>query len=137
VTSRSTGAQVIRSRRDAPDQPPRADGVGRSNEPAVNEAYLDVGDGQGLWLAHFRRDTVTVKAGERVEPRKLLGNVGNSGTRASSWPHLHLGLWKLPEGVTLPPFSNARQHQLRGRGSWAREISEWDVREEHVEGARR
>jgi hypothetical protein len=137
----SVRGRVIRSGRDAPDQPPRNGALGGRQEPAVNEAYLDIGGGLGLWFAHFRRGTVTVTAGQEVEPGKLLGNVGNSAANASSWPHLHLGLWKLPEGrVTLPlAFSNVRVSlNPAGEDPWARDLPRWDIREGYfVEGLRR
>jgi len=41
-----------------------------------------------LWLAHFKKHSIQVKEGERVEEGQLLGLCGNSGN--SSEPHLHM-----------------------------------------------
>jgi hypothetical protein len=42
----------------------------------------------GALLAHFRNGSVTMRPGQRVRARQLLGRCGNSGN--SSEPHLHL-----------------------------------------------
>ncbi|OZM72051.1 metalloendopeptidase [Amycolatopsis antarctica] len=59
-----------------------------------NHVLLDVGDGVYAVLAHLRRGSVAVRAGDRVEAGQVLGECGNSGN--SSEPHLHFHLMDSP-----------------------------------------
>lgn len=131
--------RVMRAKREAADQPPRSGTFAKSTEGVANEVLLDVGDGLGLAFYHFRRNTLAAGAGQRVEAGNLLGNVGNSGN--SGWPHVHLGLWKLPEGkITLPlALANVRVSlNPGGEDPWVREFPQWDIREGYfVERLRR
>jgi hypothetical protein len=72
-------------------------------EPMGNHVVLDHGNGEFSFLAHFRRGSVKVKAGDRVSAGDVLGLCGNSGN--SSEPHLHYHLQDTPEpfmGSGLP-----------------------------------
>ena len=72
-------------------------------QPAGNHVVIDHGNGEYSLLAHFRRGTVTVHAGDRVKAGELLGHCGNSGN--SSEPHLHIHLQnasKFGSGEGLP-----------------------------------
>ena len=64
-------------------------------------------------LAHFRRGTVQVRAGEQVRTGQPLGAVGNSG--ASSEPHLHIHA-QTP-GTEAEPFSG-RPLPILLQGRW-------------------
>lgn len=63
--------------------------------PAGNHVVIDHGNGEYSLLAHFRRGTVAVHAGDRVKAGDLLGRCGNSGN--SSEPHLHVHLQNGPK----------------------------------------
>ncbi len=63
--------------------PPRTD----SANLAGNHVLMRCGDVLIL-LAHFKRGTVSVEAGDQVQPGTPLGLVGNSGN--TSEPHLHV-----------------------------------------------
>jgi len=45
-------------------------------------------DGATVYLAHLMRNSMTVRAGDRVSAGQLLGHVGNSGNTTE--PHLHI-----------------------------------------------
>ncbi len=51
-------------------------------------------DGTAAVYAHFRKGSVAVKVGQRVEPGEQLGEVGNTGN--TSEPHLHVHLMDRP-----------------------------------------
>jgi hypothetical protein len=75
--------------------------------PAGNHVVIDHGRGEYSLLAHFRRGTVAVRAGQQVRAGDLLGQCGNSGR--SSMPHVHYHLQTTPtfgEGFGLPAFFN-------------------------------
>ena len=66
--------------------------------PAGNHVVVDLGNGEYALLAHMRKGSVRVRAGDRVGPGDLLGLTGNSGN--SSEPHLHFHLQDRPELFT-------------------------------------
>ena len=71
--------------------------------PLGNHVMLDHGNGEFSFLAHLRKGSLKVKAGDRVEAGQVLGACGNSGN--SSEPHLHYHLQNSPEfakGAGLP-----------------------------------
>ncbi|HEX8693895.1 MAG TPA: M23 family metallopeptidase [Longimicrobium sp.] len=71
--------------------------------PAGNHVILDHGGGEFSLLAHLKRGSVAVRAGERVEAGRKLGECGNSGN--TSEPHLHYHLQNAGEfgrGEGLP-----------------------------------
>ena len=51
--------------------------------PAGNHVVLDLGNGEYALLAHLRRGSVRVEAGQRVRAGEVLGLAGNSATRRS------------------------------------------------------
>lgn len=71
----------------------------RENIPG-NHILLRCG-GADILLAHFRRDSLVVEAGQTVREGQVLGEVGNSGN--SSMPHLHVHA-QMP-GEEGAPFS--------------------------------
>lgn len=61
---------------------------------AGNHVIIDHGSGEYSLLAHLRRGSVAVHAGQRVSPGDKLGECGNSGN--TSEPHLHYHLQNGP-----------------------------------------
>jgi murein DD-endopeptidase MepM/ murein hydrolase activator NlpD len=59
-----------------------------------NHIVLDLGDGVYAALAHLRRRSALVRAGQRVTAGERLAGCGNSGN--SSEPHLHFQLMDHP-----------------------------------------
>jgi murein DD-endopeptidase MepM/ murein hydrolase activator NlpD len=55
---------------------------------------IDLGDGVYALLAHLRRHSVRVTAGQRVAVGQQIAECGNSGN--SAWPHLHFQLMDHP-----------------------------------------
>jgi murein DD-endopeptidase MepM/ murein hydrolase activator NlpD len=47
-------------------------------------------NGEYYFMAHFKKGTITVKAGDKVATGQILGNCGNSEN--TSEPHLHYQL---------------------------------------------
>ena len=119
---------VIRANSNNPDNPPTRGGPISGGEP--NEVYLDLGKNQALWFGHFRQGSVSVVEGNLVKKGMKLGKVGNSG--ASSWPHLHLGLFQLPQGRRSLPLalSNVRVSlNLIDDDPWTRKVKRWEPSE--------
>lgn len=54
---------------------------------AGNHILIDF-DGKEVLLAHFKKGSIKVKVGDRVDTNTLLGEVGNTGN--TSEPHLHV-----------------------------------------------
>lgn len=59
-----------------------------------NYVVLDLGDGVHAVLAHLRRGSLRVRAGERVETGQHVADCGNSGNSAE--PHVHVQLMDRP-----------------------------------------
>ncbi len=118
--------KVIRTFNNAPDLPPKS----ASAQHAPNEVYLDIGNGIGLWFGHFKQGSVGVSTGQTVSDNQPLGFVGNSGN--TSWSHLHIGFWQLPEGaITLPmALANIRVSlNPQPNDFWERDLDQWEPRE--------
>ncbi len=90
--------------------PDQAIGETDAQRPAGNHVVLDLGEGEFVFLAHLRRGSVTVEAGERVRSGQEIGRCGNSGN--TSEPHLHMHMQTTPDlaaGEGLPAqFRNYR-----------------------------
>jgi hypothetical protein len=69
--------------------PPRRDPA----HPAGNHVAIE-SSGVTIYLAHLRRDSVAVRAGDRVRAGETVGRVGNSGNTTE--PHLHIHAEKGP-----------------------------------------
>lgn len=70
-------------------------GVKDPVNPAGNHVVLKVAEQKYIFIAHFQKDGVLVKVGQRVEPGTLLGRCGNSGN--SDLPHIHMHMQDAPE----------------------------------------
>jgi hypothetical protein len=75
--------------------PDNAPGTMDRAHPAGNHVILDHGNGEWSLLAHMRRGSVAVRAGQRVNAGEKLGECGNSGN--TSEPHLHYHLQNGPQ----------------------------------------
>ncbi|WME22418.1 M23 family metallopeptidase [Brachybacterium sp. GU-2] len=75
------------------------------NHVMVRAASTGAADGTVAVLAHLRRGSPTVRAGERVRAGQVLGQCGNSGN--SSDPHVHFQLMDGPDITTAKgvPFT--------------------------------
>jgi murein DD-endopeptidase MepM/ murein hydrolase activator NlpD len=58
------------------------------SNPAGNYVAIKAASNRYVYIAHFKRGTVTVKPGQRVLAGQPLGNCGNSGN--SDFPHIHM-----------------------------------------------
>jgi murein DD-endopeptidase MepM/ murein hydrolase activator NlpD len=68
--------------------------VGNIPEGAGNLIIIDHENGEYSVLAHFKKGSIVVKAGETVVSGQFIGLCGNSGH--SSQPHLHYHLQTIP-----------------------------------------
>jgi murein DD-endopeptidase MepM/ murein hydrolase activator NlpD len=66
---------------------------------ATNGFMIDHGDGWTSLYVHMRRDSITVKNGDKVKAGQVLGLVGSSGN--SNGPHLHFQVERNGRGVNL------------------------------------
>ena len=85
-------------------------GQTNARQPIGNGVVLDHGAGEFSVMAHFQRDSLTVKLGQVVAAGDTLGRCGNSGK--STEPHLHYHLQDGPvplEGDGLPAFFHGYQ----------------------------
>jgi murein DD-endopeptidase MepM/ murein hydrolase activator NlpD len=82
---------VVTALDSLPDQQP---GTMDPANAAGNHVVLDHGNGEFSLLAHLRRGSVAVRAGQRVAQGQKLGECGNSGN--TSEPHLHYHLQNGP-----------------------------------------
>lgn len=84
----------------------------------ANYVQLDCGGGIYAFYAHLQRNSVLVRAGERVQAGQILARVGNSG--ASGAPHLHFAMldydgFSLPGRYAMQVFSTTGWQELPGR----------------------
>lgn len=82
---------VLSAENDVLDNLPSEENL---EQPLGNYVLIDHENGEYSFLAHFRRGTVTVHAGDRVASGTLLGECGNSG--GSDLPHLHYHIQNTP-----------------------------------------
>jgi Peptidase family M23 len=72
-------------------QPEMKAGVLEIRPNAGNHVMIKSDAGFIVFLAHFKKNSITVTQGQRVEQGERLGLVGNSGN--STAPHLHINLF--------------------------------------------
>ena len=85
--------------------PDQQAGAGAQRPMAGNHVILSCG-GYDVLLAHLRRGSVSVAAGQEVQIGDRLGEVGNTG--ATDEPHLHVSAQRALEGT--PPFGGQPVH---------------------------
>lgn len=78
---------------DYPDSYIKPDENGKYNCAGLRANYvkIDHGDGTMSGYAHFKANTITVRAGDHVEQGQVIGQVGSSG--CSTGPHLHFEVY--------------------------------------------
>ena|ERR1035437_8617246 len=69
-------------------------GVRAPDHPAGNHVVIAAAPGRFVFLAHFQRGTISVRAGQRVKRGQVLGKCGNSGN--SDFPHIHMHVQDTP-----------------------------------------
>jgi murein DD-endopeptidase MepM/ murein hydrolase activator NlpD len=84
--------RVVSAVGNLPDQ-----AIGTTNvfAPAGNHVVLDLGHDEYAFLAHLRRGSLEVVAGDHVRAGQAVGRCGNSGN--TSEPHLHMHLQDTPD----------------------------------------
>ncbi|WP_206491211.1 M23 family metallopeptidase [Rhodococcus sp. KRD162] len=80
-------------------------------KPAGNHVVLSDGS-EEILIAHLKKGSVAVAAGEQVHVGQLLGSVGNSGN--STEPHLHIHAQRDGRAVRIV-FSDVRGRMWPGR----------------------
>jgi len=65
-----------------------------------NMMVVDIGGGAFAFYAHFQRDSLKAKVGDRVTKGQVLGLLGNTGNTDA--PHLHFHLMDSP----VPLYAN-------------------------------
>jgi hypothetical protein len=70
------------------DLPDNALGGKDEGNPAGNHVVIKASSSRYVYIAHLRRASVTVKAGQHVASGQPLGKCGNSGN--SDFPHIHM-----------------------------------------------
>jgi murein DD-endopeptidase MepM/ murein hydrolase activator NlpD len=98
----AAAAGRVRAIRDGmPDASVRdAGSASVAGREAGNSVVIDHGEGWETQYAHMRKDSVAVRAGDRVEAGQPLGTAGLSGN--TEFPHLHFELRY--RGKTVDPF---------------------------------
>jgi len=95
--------------------------VENRRDPAGNHVVLALGNGEFALLAHMRRGSVRVRAGDHVRAGDVLGLTGNSGN--SSEPHLHFhvqdrpGLFAGARGLPVSFVAYRADGRRIGRGT--------------------
>ena len=113
--------EVVAAADDVPDNVP---GEMNAGQPLGNHVILDHGRGEYSIMAHFKRGSVELAAGDRVEAGQRLGLCGNSGNSSEAHLHYHLQTTATPfGGQGLPP--QFESYQADGR---------WVLRGEPIKG---
>jgi len=106
---------VVEARDGIRDNVPQVE-VENPEAPTGNHVVLDLGGGEYAVLAHLRRGSVRVDAGDRVRRGQLLGRVGNSGNSSESHLHFHLQDTPAPlAGIGLPVVFGHRATTQQGQ----------------------
>jgi hypothetical protein len=78
--------------------PPQRDGA----HPAGNHVTIESG-GATIYLAHLRRRSLAVRAGDMVRVGQTIGRVGNSGNTTEPHLHIHAEIGPWPGGFSGRP----------------------------------
>ena len=74
--------------------PDNALGTKDSSNPAGNHVVIATKNGTYVFLAHFQKSSIRVKAGQQILAGQELGRCGNSGN--SDAPHIHMHIQDTP-----------------------------------------
>ncbi|MGA5100355.1 M23 family metallopeptidase [Streptomyces lavendulocolor] len=102
----AAGGRVVEVQDGIPDNtPPVTPPVPPIEETVGNHVTVQVAPGRYLLYAHLKPGSLKVREGDRVEPGRVLGLIGNSGN--STTPHLHFQVMTTPEffPTDSPPFT--------------------------------
>jgi hypothetical protein len=90
---------------DLPDNP-----IGKkdTSNPAGNHVVIRTDQDTYVFLAHFQKDSIRVKVGDKVTPGQEVGKCGNSGN--SDYPHIHMHV------QDMPTLNNGRGQNMLFRG---------------------
>ncbi|MFE5902150.1 M23 family metallopeptidase [Streptomyces sp. NPDC056488] len=111
----AAGGRVVEVQDEIPDNvPPVAPPIPPIGETVGNHVTVEVAPGRYLLYAHLTPGSIEVREGDRVEPGRVLGLIGNSGN--STTPHLHFQVMTTPEffPTDSPPFT-FREFRVIGR----------------------
>lgn len=84
-------------------------------QPEGNMVVIEHANGEKSMLAHFKKDSIVVKVGDKVEAGQLLGTCGNSGN--SSEAHIHFQVTKPQEDgseLVIPVSFEGGKQWIRG-----------------------
>ena len=104
---------VVAVTRDLPDNPL---GVKDAQNPAGNFVAIQIAPNRFLFLAHFKKDSLVLKVGDRLKRGEAIGKCGNSGN--SDYPHIHLHIQDKPtlnEGIGQNPIFSGMDVELTGK----------------------
>ena len=74
--------------------------LGGEGPPEGNHVVISTPAGVMVWLAHLAPSSVTVAAGDHVDPGDRLGEVGSTGS--ATRPHLHIHGERIGTGDAIP-----------------------------------
>lgn len=96
---------------DYPNSYIKPDENGKYNCAGLKANYvkIDHGDGTMSGYAHLLANTITVKAGDKVEQGQVIGKVGSSG--CSTGPHLHFEVYV--DGTRVDPLDYVSTTETR------------------------
>lgn len=101
-------------------RPRKENGVLDIRPNAGNHVMIQSDEGYIVFLAHFRKKSLTVKLGDRVERGEQIGLIGNSGN--STALHLHINLFDQMEDpftAKVLPFVFAAFHTFTSHNQWS------------------
>jgi len=104
---------VVHTLDGLPDNP-----IGTKDEDQIagNYVVIETADHSFVFLAHFKRSSISVRQGQSVTIGDTLGRCGNSGN--STMPHIHLHLQDTPtfnQGQGLNPIFTGIDVELTGK----------------------
>lgn len=99
----------------------RGETIGVNRRECGNGVVIDHGGGWTTQYCHLARQSVRVRAGDRVRRGQVLGKVGLSGR--TQFPHVHLTVRK--NDAIVDPFQPSTRNQCGrgGRTLWDRKIA--------------
>lgn len=106
------GGKVIQVVEDIRDNIP---GEMNAKQPLGNHVIIEHENGEYSLLAHFKENSISVKAGDYVERGEVLGLCGNSGN--SSEPHIHFQVMDSPyffEGNSVHIQFKSQEEPIQG-----------------------
>ncbi len=91
-------------------------GTKDAKNPAGNHVVIKVSTNRFVFIGHFQKGSVAIKAGDKIKSGQLLGKCGNSGN--SDAPHVHMHMQdtaKLNEGFGQNMIFKSINVELTGK----------------------